>query len=183
MRHSSVTVWKSTGGSTYSGNHYLEYLNPDWASTHSIGKCHTGKSHGSDHCSPPRPSNFFLYSPHKALWWFFLFWKLRFSPIPYHLVRREPLRSLDHNQPWGQGAKAQPQSGLLPSRQTVKDNLALYYCKPMVTSLAKEQSCQIPFPVCEPSQQMNQLPPLAGIITQPCSLLHCLLSNTALCLH
>lgn len=51
----------------------------------------------------------------------------------------EHLRSLgsDHNQLWELEAKAQPQSGILPSGQMVKDNLALYYHKEMVISSSR----------------------------------------------
>lgn len=40
----------------------------------------------------------------------------------------------DHSQPWELDAKAQRQTGVLPSGQTVTDNLALYYHKQMVIS-------------------------------------------------
>lgn len=59
-----------------------------------------------------------------------------FSSTWYSFVMRELLRSLgsDHSQPCELDAKAQPQSGVLSSRQTVTDNLALYYHKQMVIS-------------------------------------------------
>lgn len=99
-----------------------------------LGKCHIGKSHDPDHCSPLRPSSLFLYCPHKALWPFFFFQKLHFSSTSYCLVMRELLRSLgsDHNQPWELDTKAQPVRSFAFQAKLCSDNLAIYCHKQMV---------------------------------------------------
>lgn len=101
-----------------------------------LEKCHIGKSPDPDHCSPLRPSNLFLYSPHKALWPFFFFQKLYFSSTSYYLVMRELLRSLgsDHNQPWEMDTKAQPIRSFALQAKLCNDNLAIYCHKQTVIS-------------------------------------------------